>query len=729
MAKTNLFGLLGIDPAGFDVQQMWASLPPARRSKVPIGATASGVPVVLDLDGTHLYVRGGHRSGKSELLRAAALGLMLTHSPADLNVVFVDGTPDRTFADLAQAPHVLASVERATPSDDTRLQQALRGELNRRSGSAEPLTDLVLVVDALESVSPEWFDVLWNLAWYGRKHGIHLLASGDSDAPQWLERVAVLSAPGAALLDGTEFGPCFVSQPAEGGTLLQLAAAQLTGKGTPALDFVKPPLTELALSAITAAAPPLTVPIGLIDNPELGRYTGLLVDLSALDGHVVVVGAHGSGKSTLLKTFITSLALNHTPAQVQVYGLDFTGGALTTLLDVPHCRAMVSSSDPTMVWHVTRSIGDLISRREQALRGAGVHTIADYRAHVAEQGMVNNEPADVVVVVDGWPGAALQEWLRYYLVDFVSRGADFGIHVVLTASRWSELAPEFYGAFGTRLELTLTDPATSVVDTTVRHPGPGHGIDGSSRRFLIALADVDVPAVDDAPPKMRPLPDEVLRTSLSTTGYRIPLGITEGDHQTVFASDTRHLLVYGDEGSGRSAALRTYLKGIIGTHEAAQALFILVDPRKSNMSGEWGDHLLQYAPSANALKDPMSDVVASLRKRVGNEWSGPNLYVVVDDYDLLAAYDNPLQPLAEFFPSARQIGLHVVIASRHHHIKQDSFLAAFPPDETSVLMLSGTSGTAEAMSGLMPTPMPPGRGVLSSPAGQRTIQVAWSPAG
>src|ERR1700760_1809149 len=44
-------------------------------------------------------------------------------------------------------------------------------------------------------------------------------------------------------------------------------------------------------------------------------------------------------------------------------------------------------------------------------------------------------------------------------------------------------------------------------------------------------------------------------------------------------------------------------------------------------------------------------------------WSGPELFVLVDDYELVStAGRNPLAVLLEFLPQARDIGLHVIVA-------------------------------------------------------------------
>src|SRR5438128_11310931 len=46
-------------------------------------------------------------------------------------------------------------------------------------------------------------------------------------------------------------------------------------------------------------------------------------------------------------------------------------------------------------------------------------------------------------------------------------------------------------------------------------------------------------------------------------------------------------------------------------------------------------------------------------------WKGPELFLVVDDYDLVVTSgNNPLQPLSEFLSQAKDVGLHLVVVRR-----------------------------------------------------------------
>ena len=60
--------------------------------------------------GPHGLVVGATGSGKSELLRNLVLGLAMTHSPEQLNLVLVDFKGGATFAGMAGLPHVSAVI-------------------------------------------------------------------------------------------------------------------------------------------------------------------------------------------------------------------------------------------------------------------------------------------------------------------------------------------------------------------------------------------------------------------------------------------------------------------------------------------------------------------------------------------------------------------------------------------------------------------------------------------
>jgi S-DNA-T family DNA segregation ATPase FtsK/SpoIIIE len=116
-----------------------------------------------------------------------------------------------------------------------------------------------------------------------------------------------------------------------------------------------------------------------------------------------------------------------------------------------------------------------------------------------------------------------------------------------------------------------------------------------------------------------------------------------------------------------------------------------------------------------AARLPGPDVTAE-RLRARNWWTGPELFVLVDDYDLVATgMDNPLLALLPYLPQGRDIGLHVVLTRRTGGAGRalfETFVARLRDVGSPGLMLSGDRNEGPLLGGLKPEPLPPGRGRL-----------------
>ena len=118
--------------------------------------------------------------------------------------------------------------------------------------------------------------------------------------------------------------------------------------------------------------------------------------------------------------------------------------------------------------------------------------------------------------------------------------------------------------------------------------------------------------------------------------------------------------------------------------------------------------------------------------RTGSWWSGPDIYVVVDDYDLVStAGGNVLAPIVEFLPYAGDLGLHLVVARRGAGADRAMFeplLAGLRDLGCMSLTMDGSSDVGAPLRPARPVHMPPGRGVLTTGSGDDDlVQVAWTP--
>jgi type VII secretion protein EccCb len=265
----------------------------------------------------------------------------------------------------------------------------------------------------------------------------------------------------------------------------------------PSLDELLPGIVPDPVRGLHAAGHPalgaLRVPVGVVDRPYEQSRELLVADLLGAEGHVGIAGAPQSGKSTLLRTLMLSLALTHTPRDVQFFCLDFGGGLVSTA-GLPHVGSTGTRLDRDRVLRTVEEVAQLIEVREARFAELGLESMAGYRAARA-RGAFEDPFGDLFLVVDGW--ATLRqdfEDLEGRVNDIAARGLSFGVHVVAAAVRWSEFRPRLRDLFGTKLELRLGDPMESEIGSrpagTVPQQ-PGRGLTKSGHHFLAALPRLD----------------------------------------------------------------------------------------------------------------------------------------------------------------------------------------------------------------------------------------------
>ena len=551
---------------------------------------------------------------------------------------------------------------------------------------------------------------------------------------------------------------CTSDPPASSRTVFETVVDRLAGHGPPAHQVWLPPLTtspELdSLLRGSAAHIPCTVPVGLVDSPFEQRRDVLFAQLAGATGNVAVVGGPRSGKSTALCTLISALAHTHDPRDVQVYCLDFGGGALSSLLPLPHVGSVAGRRDVELVRRTVVQLETLLRMREA-------------RRNSPDPAAPPDAYGDVFLVVDGW-AAVRQEFdaLEASITMLAAQGLSYGIHVVIAASRWAEIRPALKDQIGTRIELRLGDPAESEMDRKrarqlVNSPA-GRGITRDGREFTIAKPRLDGPTVDGlraqyaqrtAPP-IEVLPTRVdyeavaARAAEPRTSTQILLGIGETQLAPTavdFAVEA-HLLILGEGECGKTTALRTLCREIVSANTADSAQLFIVDYRRTLLGTVESEHLAAYAPSAAALTSHLVALVERLQARTPGAdvsqqqlrarswWSGPEIYVVVDDYDLVATPNgvNPLAPLMDLLPHAKDLGLHLVVARRSGGAARamfDPVLARLRELGCMGLMMSASPDEGVLLGSVRPSQLPPGRGTLvTRTRSEQLIQVAWSDA-
>lgn len=193
-----------------DSGRRWQLARPEERLKVPIGCSAGGNLISLDVHekfhGPHGLVAGTTGSGKSELLQTYLLSIAVSYSPADVNFFMIDYKGGGTGNILKGLPHCAGvisnlsgkQIKRAMSaiSSENKRRQKLLGEfqvnhidaysrLYREGKAVKPMPHLILVVDEfaeLKKEEPEFMQEIISLAQVGRSLGVHLILATQKPA-------------------------------------------------------------------------------------------------------------------------------------------------------------------------------------------------------------------------------------------------------------------------------------------------------------------------------------------------------------------------------------------------------------------------------------------------------------------------------------------------------------------------------------------------------------------
>jgi S-DNA-T family DNA segregation ATPase FtsK/SpoIIIE len=344
--------------------------------------------------------------------------------------------------------------------------------------------------------------------------------------------------------------------------------------------------------------------------------------------------------------------------------------------------------------------------------------------------------------------------------------------VIITATRWADVRTNLRDLIGTKIELRLGDPNESEIDrrAAANFPSkvPGRGLTHDKLHFLSALPRIDglqrpadlsdgvadlVKRIAESwtgrpAPKVRLLPRLLAAADLTRAADPaqpgLPIGLNETHLAPVYLNfDTDpHLIVFGDAGSGRTNLLRLIGRSIMDRYTPEQARLVVGDFGRGLLGTFPPEYLLAYAPSAQVLTDTLNSVRQAITNRLPgpdvtpeqlrkrNWWKGPEVYVLIDDYDRVAGVGgNPVAALVDLLPQARDVGLHLIVARRTGGAARalyEPVIQRLRELNSPGLQMSGNREEGALFGTLKPSPQPPGRGFLVRHTDQvQLIQTAW----
>ncbi|WP_019201269.1 type VII secretion protein EccC [Tsukamurella sp. 1534] len=572
------------------------------------------------------------------------------------------------------------------------------------------------------------------------------------------------------------------------------------------LDAVEPSLAGDAWEAPEPSTPAtLKIPFGMFDDPAKHQQPVWELDLSGGQGNVLIYGAPQKGKTTAAMTLVASLALTHSPEQVQFFVVDYTGGGWMRLEDLPHVSRIATRSEEDAINRMITQMSDLIEQRVKLFRKYRVNSMAEYRRLRADRSspvLAEDAFGDVFIVVDGFDATVTDGGVfedKVPMLEALASGAlNYGVHIVVTTARNTVLrglASHMHTIIEGRVSTASYD--MSVVNSQrnkVVPDRPGHVI--TTDRDLMALVALPRADGDRSPatlsdgieelvervrrgnttgasaPQLLALPEVVLQGDLfahlpdptsDRDRVRLPFGVRESDGGPAVADFGReaHMLVVGESGSGRSATVHTLIEAISRRYPSIDdGAIALLDPKRVHRGAfapnpkniglhgsdlldflqRWQDKLVEWMGEGETdptkvtyRRVPDTADSASLARR--DWWTGPEIFLIIDDYDAVVARGdrtNPVTQTVKLMNDGVIRGFHVIVALSDgeylYKSSSDPMIQHMDTHASMALVLSADkfnvniAGERGQRFGI------PGRGRLfpgrGAPSG--VVQVAWN---
>jgi S-DNA-T family DNA segregation ATPase FtsK/SpoIIIE len=529
---------------------------------------------------------------------------------------------------------------------------------------------------------------------------------------------------------------------ADAPTQLQALVAHLRGAGVEALagPWLPPLPAVVDLEPVrgagtggwdgqrwSASARWLEPVVGLLDEPENQRQTALRIPLGR-EGHLAVYGAPGTGKTTFLETLITSLALDHSPADLQVFAIDGAGRGLAGLTGFPHVGAVVAAGDEERLRRLIRKLERELEARKESRSG---------------------RPA-LVVTVDNYPTlAAADEQAEETIARLTREGGACGIHVVLTAGSPASLRHKVASNVTGAVALNLADRTEYPVAVgrtfgLEPQPVPGRGLAKSEVpvEFQTARAPVrDLAAAMDRawtglrPEPVQTLPDVVALSDVSGE-QALGLDVESLEPFRVDLTDGPHFLIAGTPGSGKTTLMQSWLLSLMSRTAPGRLQVWLAEPGPGGLAPLAPlPHVRGHATDEEGLTGLVAAVEEAMRER--RAWLDglrrtagaveeravleryPALVLALDDYDLLrdSLSGDAGARLEALVRRERGTGFYLLLAGSAAALNQYSYeglVRAVKGGQTGFLLGSSDHGDL----GLLNISLPSGEAGRLLPAGQ-----------
>ena len=170
----------------------------------------------------------------------------------------------------------------------------------------------------------------------------------------------------------------------------------------------------------------LTAPIGLVDDPENQLQYPITIDF-VQRGHLTVVGGVTSGKSTFLQTLCFSLISIYSPAELNIYAIDFSSQMLTAFEEDAHFGGVLLEGEDDRLNKFFGMITEMLQARKGQVKGGSFTQYVQLHGNVL--------PA-VLIVIDGYGNFREKTGGRFddLLLELSRTAEGYGIYLAISCA-------------------------------------------------------------------------------------------------------------------------------------------------------------------------------------------------------------------------------------------------------------------------------------------------------
>lgn len=386
------------------------------------------------------------------------------------------------------------------------------------------------------------------------------------------------------------------------------------------------------------AAQNLVIPVGMYDRPAMQEQGVAYLDFTAVP-HFGIYGGPGAGKTTLLKTMILSLAMQFSPADVNLYVLDFGGRSLGVFSELPHTAMVIQEDQAERLAQFAEWIREEMSRRKKCFEKVKAANFDQYRRQKQDM------PAIFVVVDNLLRMNTLYDFTDSLLQEISMIGSDCGVHLVFTANNVNKVGMNLRTNVAGNIALRMTDrndyrTAVSELPEGCGYPAvPGRALirdtsvaevqtaiflhsrdDGENQAALEELVQkMKAGWKASAPDAMLTMPEHLSPEDLLphyTDRALVPVGLSYGDIKPVYLNlmGQNRMLISGESVPQASASLKAMAQLLLSREDNR----VWVIDGEGTLAGELGEHPnLFYAGGADDLHRAVKGLHSELVQRDG----------------------------------------------------------------------------------------------------------------